>query len=63
MAAAMFLCPNTGLRVQHWFDGDGDTRYDTYHSVTCLACGQVHLVNPKTRGVLGADRVDRNVSE
>jgi len=28
---------------------------NTYESVTCLACRQVHLVNPPTGKVLGAD--------
>jgi len=27
----------------------------TYVQVTCLACAQAHLVNPKTREVLGAE--------
>ncbi len=56
MPAAMFLCPYKGIHVHEWFDddvenGDGD---DIYHSVTCLACQRVHLVNPKTGAVLGA---------
>jgi hypothetical protein len=28
---------------------------ETYEGVTCLACRQVHMVNPKTGKVLGAD--------
>ena len=28
---------------------------ETYEGVSCLACGQVHMVNPKTGKVLGAD--------
>jgi hypothetical protein len=27
----------------------------TYVQVTCLACAQAHLVNPKTGKVLGAE--------
>jgi hypothetical protein len=56
MATRVFLCPCTGQRVQGWFADDGsvDDR-DTYECVTCLACAQVHMVNPKTGKVLGAD--------
>jgi hypothetical protein len=28
---------------------------ETYRSVKCLACERIHLVNPKTGKVLGAD--------
>jgi hypothetical protein len=62
MEGATFICPNTARRVHHWFDGDKNMCDDTYHAVTCLACGRVHLVNPKTGNVLGADRVDRKVT-
>jgi hypothetical protein len=55
MATRVFLCPNTGDRVQGWFAHDGSGDSETYQSVTCLACRQVHLVNPKTGKVLGAD--------
>ena len=56
MATVLFLCPNTGDRVQGWFadDGSGDSG-ETFEGVTCLACRQVHMVNPRTGKVLGAD--------
>lgn len=56
MATILFLCPNTGDRVQGWFadDGSGDSD-ETYEGVTCLACRQVHMVNPRTGKVLRAD--------
>jgi hypothetical protein len=28
---------------------------ESYEGVTCLACRQVHMVNPRTGKVLGAD--------
>jgi hypothetical protein len=34
---------------------DPDDDDVTYVQVTCLACAQAHLVNPKTGKVLGAD--------
>jgi hypothetical protein len=55
MATRVFLCPNTGQRVQGWFAHNGSDS-ETYEAVTCLACRQVHMVNPKTGKVLGADK-------
>jgi hypothetical protein len=56
MATVLFLCPNTGDRVQGWFadDGSGDGG-ETYEGVTCLACRQIHMINPRTGKVLGTD--------
>ena len=54
MAARVLLCPNTGQRVQGGF-ADSENGGDMYEGVTCSACGQVHMVNPKTGKVLGAD--------
>jgi hypothetical protein len=55
MAAILFRCPNTGHRVQGWIAEDvPDADENTYQSVTCLACQQVHLVNPKSEKVFGA---------
>jgi hypothetical protein len=42
--------------VQGWVadDASEDTR-ETYETVSCPACRQVHLVNPTTGRVLGTD--------
>jgi hypothetical protein len=46
----------TGDNVQGWSaDGPEDENL-TYVQVTCLACAQAHLVNPKTRKVRGVGR-------
>jgi len=56
MATRVFFCPHTGQRVQGWFADDGsENGGDTYQGVTCLACNQLHMVNPRTGKVLGAD--------
>ena len=58
MPTMLFRCPNTGYRVQGWIAeeaSDGDD--NTYESLTCLACQQMHLVNPKTGRVLGVSEV------
>jgi len=56
MATRLFRCPITGHRVQGWFADNGSVNEDeTYEGVNCLACRQVHMVNPKSGKVLGAD--------
>lgn len=54
MATVIYRCPNTGFRVQGYTDNETIARdHDAYEPVTCLACKQVHCVNPKTGKVLG----------
>ena len=53
---AAFRCPNTGLNVQGWLAEIVESEdADRYEVVTCLACGQGHVVNPKTGKTLGVD--------
>jgi len=51
----IFRCPNLGVQVQGFFADDMSRNGETYESVTCLACRQVHLVNRTTGKVLGAE--------
>jgi hypothetical protein len=51
----LYRCPNTGENVQASVTDDAEDEDLTYVQVTCLACAQAHLVNPKTGKVLGAD--------
>lgn len=46
-------CPNPGRTVQGL--AARKTPDDAYESVTCLACRQLHFVNPTTDSVLGED--------
>jgi hypothetical protein len=57
MVTVIFRCPRLGLRVQGWFaDNESeDSEGVTYQSMTCLACRQMHLVNPRSGKVLGDD--------
>jgi hypothetical protein len=56
MASLVFRCPRTGLNVQGWIaDDPTESEADNYEAVTCTACTRIHLVNPKTGRVLGAD--------
>ena len=53
MAALLFTCPITRMRVQHWLDDDEDaSEDDDYEGITCQACAGVHFVNRKGK-VLG----------
>ena len=50
-----YRCPNTGRQVQGFVADDPTEDSDEYQSMTCLACAQMHFVNPNTGKVLGAD--------
>ena len=53
MPAILYRCPHTASK--NWIAKEvTDADEDAYELVTCLACGRVHLVNPKTEKVLGA---------
>jgi hypothetical protein len=54
MAALIFTCPITRMRVQHWLTDDEDASEDDYEEITCLACAGMHFVNRKGK-VLGGD--------
>jgi hypothetical protein len=41
--AFLYRCPNTALRVQGWTADEGRDDADTFESMTCPACRQVHL--------------------
>ena len=46
MATFLYRCPKTRLRVQGWIADDANRpEKQSYETVTCLACGGVHLVN------------------
>jgi hypothetical protein len=55
MAVFLYRCPTVGMHVQGWIADDPSADDNTYASVTCIACRQIHLVNPSTGKVLGAD--------
>ena len=56
MAPFLFRCPNTGRHVQGWTADDvSEEAGETYETVSCYACRQLHLVNPTTGRVLGSD--------
>ena len=54
MPPFLYRCPNTGDNVQAWAADDPEDDDLTYVQVTCLACAQAHLVDPKSGRVLGA---------
>ncbi len=57
MPPFIFRCPNTGMNVQGWIaDDPTEGKANSYESIACTICMQVHLVNPKTGKVLGRDK-------
>jgi hypothetical protein len=61
MAQLLYRCPETKRTVQVWVaeppDGKApDGGGESYETVRCLSCGQLHLVNPTTGKVLSRDR-------
>jgi hypothetical protein len=47
MSAFLYICPNTGERVQGWSSAAEAVEPGTFEAIKCLACGRVHLVDPK----------------
>jgi hypothetical protein len=58
MAAFVYRCPATGLKVQGFLQGGlapgSASTEEVYETVDCTACRGVHLVNPMTGQVAGA---------
>jgi hypothetical protein len=50
----IYKCPNTGLNVQGFVADDPDDDR-SYQPVACIACRDVHLVNPRTGKLVGED--------
>ena len=56
MRPFLFRCPVTALNVQSFIaEAATENDDDTYESVKCTACTRIHLVNPNTGKVLGAE--------
>jgi hypothetical protein len=55
MAAFIFTCPETSMKVQHWLDDDDDSSDGEYEGITCPACTGLHFINRKTRKLFGQD--------
>jgi len=52
-ALFVYRWPTTGYRVQGFASEDVVEDHHVYEPVTCLACRQIHHVNPTTGAVLG----------
>lgn len=55
MATFLYRCPVTGYNVQGFVPGHPADDNTAFEPVTCTVCSRVHLVNPKTGKVVGAD--------
>ena len=58
MAAFIYRCPNTRVRIQALAAKAITDDADTYQPVACVMCRQVHLVNPFTGKLLGEQQKD-----
>ena len=52
MRTFVFVCPNTGRPVPASLPDEAFEDPDTYHSIECIVCADVHLVNPTTGRIL-----------
>jgi hypothetical protein len=57
MAAFIYRCPTTGLKVQGWLADESSSENDStsYEAVICTACTRVHFINRKTGRSVGDD--------
>jgi hypothetical protein len=56
MAAFLYRCPITGHNVQGFIaDNAASPDDNVYEAVACTLCRGVHLVNPATGRVIGAE--------
>jgi hypothetical protein len=54
MATFLYRCPATGFNVQGYVSAD-PTDDAVFVPISCIVYTRIHLVNPKTGKVLGAD--------
>jgi hypothetical protein len=50
MSAFLYLCPHTGQQVQGWSSAQANAP-GAFEAVKCLACGRMHLIDPKADSV------------
>jgi hypothetical protein len=62
MPTFLFKCPSTGYRVQGFVAEEDNVQEGTFVPVNCPVCAQVHLVDPKTARVAGADDDERGAA-
>lgn len=58
MATFMYRCPLKGVRTHAWIADDvqASTGEHDYVSVPCVACQQLHLINPRTGALAGGTK-------
>jgi hypothetical protein len=53
MTTFFYRCPNTDQQMQAWTDNPPVADdLEAYQSVDCVACSQLHWVNPRTGRLL-----------
>ena len=58
MRSIMFRCPICNIPTQAWIADDIQAKAGKheYVSVECLACRQIHLVNPESGALMGINK-------
>ena len=51
MSAFLYVCPHTGQQVQGWSSAAQAAAPGAVEAVKCLACGRMHLIDPKEDSV------------
>jgi hypothetical protein len=54
--------PPMGIRTQGWIAGEVSGDQDTYLPLQCIACKQMHYVNPATGRVIGGGDDDKQAA-
>jgi hypothetical protein len=55
MTTFLYRCPVTGLKVQGWTSDEGSDQHpNTYQSLQCTVCRQIHFIDPRTGKTLAA---------
>ena len=57
MRPFLYRCPNTARRSRLGLQMTPKTMTQSYLQMSCLACAQAHLINPKTVKVLGSEEI------
>jgi len=56
MTTFLYRCPVTGYKMQGFVaDDPTETDGNVYEPLTCALCGRIHLINPVSGNVLGAN--------
>ena len=65
MPSFMYRCPSTGMNAEVWYEIDDDPSESAdgyFETAVCRACGEAHLIDPKTGKVAGLVEIKQQSS-